>query len=226
MSNPILKVQNLHKSFKEGKGTLEVLKDVNIDIHPGEIVALVGASGAGKSTLLHICGLLETPTTGSVTLKGVETTTQSERTRTKMRLEDIGFVYQFHHLLPEFTALENVSMPQLIAGKSQKNADAHAKDLIARIGLSNRITHLPSEMSGGEQQRIAIARAMANNPKLLLADEPTGNLDSKTADMVFAELVDFIRKDNIGALIATHNPDLAQRMDRVITVVDGKIEGS
>lgn len=216
----------MHHSFPEGKGVLHVLQGVSLSIEPGEIVALVGPSGAGKSTLLQTSGLLEKPTRGSIKILNQETGKLSDKKRTELRRNTIGFVYQFHHLLPEFTALENVMLPQLIENKAHKGAEERAKDLIQKVGLENRMNHRPKELSGGEQQRIAIARALANSPKLILADEPTGNLDTKTAEMVFQELVTLVKEEQIGALIATHNPDLANKMDRTLTLVDGKILSS
>lgn len=222
----VLQLMDIKKSFPQGKGRLEVLKGDSLDIEPGEIVALVGPSGAGKSTLLHIAGLLEQPSSGKIFVNGIAAEGLSDRNRTKLRREVIGFVYQFHHLLPEFNALENVMMPQLIAGLSSKEAENQAHKLIKKVGLEKRLTHRPTELSGGEQQRIAIARALANSPKLLLADEPTGNLDTKTADLVFDELMSLVREENVGALIATHNPGLAARMDRTIMLIDGQINSS
>lgn len=225
MSNRIvLSLNNIRHSFPEGKGILHVLRGITLDIKAGEIVALVGPSGAGKSTLLHISGLLERPTEGSITILNEEASQLSDKRRTELRRDTIGFVYQYHHLLPEFTALENVTLPQLIAGKSSQAVEERARWLIDKVGLTQRITHRPKELSGGEQQRIAIARALANKPKLLLADEPTGNLDTKTADLVFKELVKMVREENVGALIATHNLELAAQMDRTITLVDGLIK--
>ena len=220
---PILNLRDIHHSFPEGNSILHVLKGVSLSIAQGEIVALVGPSGAGKSTLLQISGLLEKPTKGSIEIMGQKAEMLSDKKRTELRRHTIGYVYQFHHLLPEFTALENVMLPQLIGGKSQKEVEKVAKDLIKKVGLENRMQHRPRELSGGEQQRIAIARALGNSPKLLLADEPTGNLDSKTAQKVFKELADLVKEEKVGALIATHNPDLAKQMDRIITLVDGKI---
>lgn len=226
MSNPVLCLQDIRRSFTQGKETLEVLKGISLEIHPGEIVALVGPSGAGKSTLLQLAGLLELPTSGQISINGTATETLKDNQRTALRRTDIGFVYQFHHLLPDFSALENVVMPQIIHGTPIKDAQAKATTLIAQLGLAERLSHRPSELSGGEQQRIAIARALANNPTLLLADEPTGNLDSKTAETVFAELMHLVKDLKVGALIATHNPDLAARMDRTIVLVDGNIVNS
>jgi lipoprotein-releasing system ATP-binding protein len=221
--NPALVLDQLVQTFKQGANRVEVLKGVSLKLYPGETVALVGPSGAGKSTLLQIAGLLEAPTSGQIQIAGVETERLAEKQRTLLRRDVIGFVYQFHHLLPEFSALENIMLPQLIAGMPQKKAKVAAYTLLEKVGLTQRATHRPSQLSGGEQQRIAIVRALANQPQLLLADEPTGNLDSKTADMVFEELLRLVKEHKVAALIATHNPDLAARMDRTITLVDGNL---
>jgi len=203
---------------------VEVLKDINLQIKTGEIVALVGPSGSGKSTLLHIAGLLDTPTSGMIEIMGQNATKMNDKGRTQLRMKSIGFVYQSHLLLPDFNALENVMMPQLIAGVRENQAKEHAKELLKQVGLSHRLTHRAGQLSGGEQQRVAIARALANNPALLLADEPTGNLDPKTADEVFDTFMKIVRQTGLSALLATHNPELAQKMDRRISVVDGKIQ--
>ncbi|MBL0941882.1 MAG: ABC transporter ATP-binding protein [Alphaproteobacteria bacterium] len=221
--NPALVLKQLIQTFKQGANNVEVLKGVSLKLYPGETVALVGPSGAGKSTLLQIAGLLEAPTSGQIQISGIETTGLAEKQRTLLRRNVIGFVYQFHHLLPEFSALENVMLPQLIANLPHKKAKASANTLLSKVSLTHRATHRPSQLSGGEQQRIAIVRALANQPQLLLADEPTGNLDSKTADMVFEELLKLVKEHNVAALIATHNPDLAARMDRTVTLVDGHL---
>jgi lipoprotein-releasing system ATP-binding protein len=218
---PALVLNQLVQTFKQGANSVEVLKGVSLKLYPGETVALVGPSGAGKSTLLQIAGLLEAPTSGQIEIAGIETTGLAEKQRTLLRRDVIGFVYQFHHLLPEFSALENIMLPQLIAGIPHSKAKASANTLLSKVDLTQRATHRPSQLSGGEQQRIAIVRALANQPQLLLADEPTGNLDSKTADMVFEELLRLVKEHNVAALIATHNPDLAERMDRTVTLVDG-----
>jgi lipoprotein-releasing system ATP-binding protein len=222
-STSVLQLQDIRRSFIQGKETLEILKGINLEIKPGEIVALVGPSGSGKSTLLQLAGLLELPTSGKVLINGAETGNLKDNQRTALRRNDIGFVYQFHHLLPDFTALENVVMPQIIHNVGIKDARLKAQELIGHLGLSERLHHRPAELSGGEQQRIAIARALANDPKLLLADEPTGNLDSKTAETVFVQLMHLVKDLQVGALIATHNPELAARMDRTIMLVDGNI---
>ena len=219
-----LKLSHIARTFGKGATRLEILRDINLEIGQGEIVALVGPSGSGKSTLLHIAGLLDTPTAGTIEIAGQNATKMSDAGRTKLRQKTIGFVYQSHLLLPDFNALENVMMPQLIAGVKEKAAETHAKDLLAEVGLSHRLTHRAGQLSGGEQQRVAIARALANSPALLLADEPTGNLDPKTADEVFDTFLRIVRQTGLSALLATHNPELAQKMDRRISVVDGQIE--
>ncbi len=223
MSEPLLQVQGLERTFSQGGETLTVLKDLSLSIQKGEMVALVGPSGAGKSTLLQMIGLLDTPTAGSIIINGQEVTGQSERQRTKLRREFIGFVYQFHYLLPEFSALENVVLPQMIAGKSRAEAREHATKLLKALGLGHRLDHRPARLSGGEQQRVAIARALANNPKLLLADEPTGNLDPHTAGDVFEILVELVKTTGIGAIVATHNLDLAEKMDRIFELKGGRL---
>lgn len=217
-----LSLCGIRHTYKEGKsGALEVLKGIDLTIASGEIVALVGQSGTGKSTLLHIAGLLERPTAGEVDVAGINCAKMSDTERTRVRRERMGFVYQFHHLLPEFSAIENIVLPQMIAGKSKSVARARAFELLDLVGLKPRAAHRPAELSGGEQQRVAIARALANEPMVLMADEPTGNLDLHTAETVFAVLVSALRTTGKGALIATHNPELAARMDRTVTIVDG-----
>jgi len=218
---PALRLEKVTRGFKEGSGRLEVLRGVDLDIWPGEIVALIGPSGAGKSTLLHITGLLEQPDGGQVYLDGTPCVGLSDAERTELRRDHLGFVYQFHHLLPEFSALENIMLPQLVSGISKREAAERGRKLLDKVQLGARATHRPAELSGGEQQRIAIARALANEPRLLLADEPTGNLDQRTADHVFAMLMDVLRSTGRAALIATHNPELARRMDRIVTIQDG-----
>ncbi|WP_438382105.1 ABC transporter ATP-binding protein [Asaia sp. BMEF1] len=220
---PVLSLEGVTRRFRSGDETLEILKGASFDLFPGEIVALVAPSGTGKSTLLHIAGLLESPQEGAVRVAGRETRTLSDTLRTQIRRDEIGFVYQFHHLLAEFSALENVVLPQHVAGVSPRDAKARATDLLTRFGLSHRLQNLPGKLSGGEKQRVAIARALANRPGLLLADEPTGNLDVHTSDAVFDELLRAVRSEKVGALIATHNEDLASRMDRVVTLRDGQI---
>lgn len=220
---PILELRDIHRGFRQGAARLDVLTGATLAVHPGEMIALLGPSGAGKSTLLHIAGLLETPEAGRVVIDGVDVTGANDRRRTRIRRTTIGFVYQFHHLLPEFSALDNVVLPQRIAGISKAAARERARSLLDRLGLGPRLTHRPSELSGGEQQRVAIARALANGPGLLLADEPTGNLDPRTADLVHAELVDLARQHELGVLIATHNLSLAQAMDRIVVLKNGHL---
>ena len=224
MSEPVLVLRDLVRSYPQAEGELEVLKGVSLSLEAGEIVALVGPSGAGKSTLLHAAGLLERTQSGDVLLDGASCVSMSERQRTMLRRERVGFVYQFHHLLPEFTALENVMMPRRLAGASVAAARERAEVLLRELGLGERLDHVPGKLSGGEQQRVAIARALANGPGLLLADEPTGNLDQGTADTVFDELLSLARNNGLAALIATHNAELAGRMDRTLRLVDGRIE--
>ncbi len=224
-SDSLLKVTALQKIYKQGGADLHVLQNIEMRISAGEIVALVGPSGSGKSTLLQQVGLLDTPTSGEILLAGADVSTLSEKKRTALRGKFIGFVYQFHYLQPEFTALENVMMPQLIAGVSKKQAMAKAENLLSSMKLQNRFHHQPGQLSGGEQQRVAIARALANDAKLLLADEPTGNLDPETSEEVFEILVDRVRNAGIGALIATHNLELADRMDRILELRQGRLFG-
>jgi lipoprotein-releasing system ATP-binding protein len=220
---PALELRAVARSYTEGRGRLDVFKDLDLTVRAGEIVALVGQSGSGKSSLLHIAGLLEAPTAGDVLIAGQNCSKLDDQARTRIRRIGIGFVYQFHHLLPEFSALENVMMPQLIAGTAKAAAADRARDLLTRMGLAARIEHRPSELSGGEQQRVAIARALANRPLLLLADEPTGNLDPDTAAHVHEELLRLIEDEGLGALVATHNLDLAQGMSRIARLEHGKI---
>jgi lipoprotein-releasing system ATP-binding protein len=220
---PILKLSNIRKTFTQGENIIEVLKGINLEINRGEIVALVGPSGSGKSTLLQIAGLLDDTNSGEIIIGGENFSKSSDAKRTIARRKHIGFVYQFHHLLPEFDALENVVIPQLINGVPEADAIKKADELLASMGLSDRKTHRPGQLSGGQQQRVAIARAMANSPSLLLADEPTGNLDTNTSDLVFDSMRELIRRTNSAALIATHNPELVSKMDRVLRIVDGAI---
>jgi lipoprotein-releasing system ATP-binding protein len=222
-SAAVFELRGIKRLFQMGDQTLEVLKGADIRVNAGEIVALVGPSGAGKSTLLHIAGLLEPPSEGAVMIAGALASSMNETERTRVRREDIGFVYQFHHLLPEFTALENVVLPQLIAGKKRQPAEQTAERLLTRLGLAERLQHRPSRLSGGEQQRVAIARAMANAPRILLADEPTGNLDPRTARRVFDEFIALARSENVAAVIATHNLQLAGKMDRAVLLHEGKL---
>lgn len=223
MTQHTLVLDSVTRSFNQGDEQVNVLQHANLSIQPGEIVALVGQSGAGKSTLLQIAGLLEPPSSGKVWVNGKDTSTLSDLEKTGLRRNYIGFVYQFHYLLPEFSALENVVIPQLIAGKSEAEAKARAEQLLSSLGLSHRFQHRPKKLSGGEQQRVAIARAIANTPKILLADEPTGNLDYQTSDIVFGEMLKIVRETGLSALIATHNPDLAAKMDRIVLVKDGML---
>jgi lipoprotein-releasing system ATP-binding protein len=220
---PTLLLKDITRVFGSGPATLEIFKSVTGQIMPGEVVALVGPSGSGKSSLLHICGLLEPPTSGAVVINGRDCSRLDDAERTRIRREELGFVYQFHHLLPEFTAVENVMMPQLIGGKRSRESEALALRLLNMVGLSQRATHRPGRLSGGEQQRVAIARALANQPRLILADEPTGNLDPRTADMVFGVLVELCRARGVSALIATHNLQMAVKMDRTWLLHDGKL---
>ncbi|MBR2922682.1 MAG: ABC transporter ATP-binding protein [Alphaproteobacteria bacterium] len=220
---PILELKNVYRSFKQGNQTLQVLRGINLDVEKGEIIALVGPSGSGKSTLLQLAGLLEKPTKGDIYIEGQKCSSLNDMIRTSLRRDSLGFVYQYHNLLPDFDALENVMLPQLIAGKKEKDAREFAKWLLKKMGLEKRLKHRPSEMSGGEQQRVAIARALANTPKLLLADEPTGNLDPKTSEIVFNELLSVVKETGLSALVATHNFDLADRMDRKVRLEEGKL---
>ena len=222
-AEPALRLARVERRYREGVGVLEILKGVDLSLQAGEIAALIAPSGAGKSTLLHVAGLLERPDGGEVLVGGRSTGAMDDAERTRTRREQIGFVYQFHYLLPEFSALENVVMPQLIRGLGRREAQARAAELLAFLGLGERLAHRPAELSGGEQQRVAIARAVANAPRLLLADEPTGNLDPETAGHVFATLTSLVRASGLAALIATHNLDLAARMDRRLTLVGGQV---
>jgi lipoprotein-releasing system ATP-binding protein len=219
----VLELKNIARTYKTDSESLTVLRGVDLTLAPGEIVALVAPSGSGKSTLLHLAGLLEKPDGGAVIINGADAGKLADTERTGIRLNTIGIVYQFHHLLAEFSALENITLPQMITGKSEEAAKMRARELLEKFGLAARENHLPGKLSGGEQQRVAIARALANKPALLLADEPTGNLDVATADVVFNELLRVVRSENVAALIATHNPDLAKRMDRQLTLVNGKL---
>ncbi len=224
MSDPVLSLEGITKTYAKGSANpVAVLRGVDLTIQPGEVVALVAPSGAGKSTLLHIAGLLDTPDQGQVTLAGQALTGQSDRRRTRARREDVGFIYQFHHLLPEFSALENVVLPQLANGVARAEAVTRASDLLARVGVGARADHRPAALSGGEQQRVAFCRALANEPRLLLADEPTGNLDPATSDQVFDALMTLVRSTGMAALIATHNMELAGRMDRMLRLEAGQL---
>lgn len=221
MSKPVLQLNDIRRHFQQGDQTLEILKGINLTLNRGEIVALLGPSGSGKTTLLQIAGLLENPDSGTVFIDGMKVTDTSDATRTGLRRGRIGFVYQFHHLLSDFTALENVAFPQIIAGVDKAEANNRAKSLLDSVGLGSRAGHFPSQLSGGEQQRVAIARGLSNRPAMLLADEPTGNLDPDTAEEVFSVLTKTIKEQNIGALIVTHDHQLAARMDRVLQLKQG-----
>jgi lipoprotein-releasing system ATP-binding protein len=222
-ANAALRLDSVARVYKEGEGQLEVFRNVNLSLNPGELVALVGPSGAGKSSLLHMAGLLEEPSAGEIVIGGTPASSLSDSERTRIRRDTIGFVYQAHHLLPEFTALENVVIPQLIAGRRRKDAKVEAARLLTVMGLENRMTHRPSQLSGGEQQRVAIARALANGPRILLADEPTGNLDPRTATGVFDALMAIVRMEGLAALVATHNLQLAAKMDRALILHEGRL---
>ncbi len=222
MNEPLV-LRGVQRTYRTGAGALPVLRGVDLTLAAGEIVALVAPSGAGKSTLLHLAGLLEKPDGGAVIVDGRDAGALSDAERTTIRRDTIGFVYQFHHLLAEFSALENVMLPQMIAGVAKRAAAARARELLGAFGLSARLAHLPGKLSGGEQQRVAIARALANRPRVLLADEPTGNLDVGTAGVVFEQLLAMVRDQGVAALIATHNPELAARMDRRVTLHDGMV---
>lgn len=222
MNDVTLRLKGLTKTYLKGKpGEVQVLRGVDLDLRAGEAVAMVAPSGAGKSTLLHIAGLLDMPDEGAVEIGGQNVSGKGDRTRTALRRQDVGFVYQFHHLLPEFTALENITLPQLANGVSDKAAQARALDLLDRVGVAARASHRPAALSGGEQQRVAFCRALANAPRVLLADEPTGNLDPETSDQVFDTLMKLVRDEGLSALIATHNLDLAARMDRMVRLEGG-----
>jgi lipoprotein-releasing system ATP-binding protein len=220
---PLLFLHGIVRQFRQGNSTLEVLRGAELAVWPGQSVALIAPSGTGKSTLLHIAGLLEHPDAGEVYINAVATTHLSDLQRTRIRRTEIGFVYQFHHLLPEFSALENIILPQMIRGLSRREAATRAAELLSYLGLKERLAHRPAELSGGEQQRVAIARAVANAPRILLADEPTGNLDVRTAEHVFGTLTQLERASGLAAIIATHNLDLAAQMDRRVTIRDGVV---
>jgi lipoprotein-releasing system ATP-binding protein len=220
---PIVFLHEVTRRFRQGDSTLEILKGAELAVWPGQTVALVAPSGAGKSTLLHIAGLLEHADGGEVYLDSVATSHMSDAARTRIRRADIGFVYQFHHLLPEFSAVENVMLPQMIRGLNRAEAQGRAAELLSYLGLKERLTHRPAELSGGEQQRVAIARAVANAPRILLADEPTGNLDLRTSERVFGALDQLVRASGLAAIVATHNLDIAAKMDRRVTIRDGVV---
>ena len=224
VSTPVAALTDLRRSFTQGTTTIEVLRGANLKIMPGEIVALLGPSGSGKSTLLQAVGLLEGGFSGQIEIGGVGASALGATERTALRRENLGFVYQFHHLLPDFNARENVVMPQMIAGLSQGEADSRAVELLSSLGLSERLNHRPSELSGGEQQRVAVARALANRPRLVLADEPTGNLDESTSERVLDQFLALVRGEGSAALVATHNERLAAKMDRIVRLHDGVLE--
>jgi len=221
---PALRLDGVRRFFIQGGARLEVLVNASFSIAPGEMVGLVGPSGSGKSTLLHVAGLLERPNEGEVWIKGDAAGRLNDARRTAIRRGTMGFVYQHHHLLPEFSALENIVVPQMIAGRRRRDAEVRGRELLSQVGLAERLSHRPARLSGGEQQRVAIARALANEPALLLADEPTGNLDHRNADDAFALLIRLVRGRGLAALIATHNLDLVRRMDRVLTIADGVVK--
>jgi lipoprotein-releasing system ATP-binding protein len=226
MSEPALALEQVVRTFDQGEGKLEVLRGASLAVMPGEMVALVGPSGAGKSTLLHVAGLLEAPQSGEILINGAPCGGLSDAQRTLLRRNHLGFIYQSHHLLPEFSARENIVLPQMIAGVSKHDAGLRADELLASVGLSARAHHRPGKMSGGEQQRVAIARGLANNPAILIADEPTGNLDPETADGVFEQLLLLVREKKLAALMATHNMALAARMDRTLSLRNGQISST
>jgi lipoprotein-releasing system ATP-binding protein len=222
--DPVLVIRGLTRTYATGERELQVLKGADLEVFPGELVGLVGPSGSGKSSLLHAAGLLEHPTAGAIVIDGEDCSQLSDRARTRIRLREIGFVYQFHHLLPELSALDNVALPLMIAGKPRREADARATSLLTDLGMAERLTHQPARLSGGEQQRVAVARALANAPRLLLCDEPTGNLDPVTSRAVFQSLHDLARQRGVAALVATHNLELTGLMDRVLALRDGRLE--
>lgn len=224
MSNPVVRLTGLTRSFEQGGERIDVLRGIDLTIMPGEIVALLGPSGTGKSTLLQAVGLLEGGFGGRIEIAGVDATQLAASERTSLRRSHLGFVYQFHHLLPDFNAEENVVLPQLIAGAAREQASARSRELLTALGLEHRLTHRPSQLSGGEQQRVAVARALANRPQLVLADEPTGNLDEVTSDKVLAQFLELVRGQGSAALVATHNERLAARMDRIVRIHEGVLE--
>jgi len=224
MSEPLLRLRQVHRHYGKDETFVRVLEAADLDVMPGELVAIVAPSGAGKSTLLHLSGLLEHPQSGEIEIMGTPTMQLNERGRTLLRRTTIGYLYQFHHLLPEFTALENINIPQMIAGAPPAAAKARSRELLTMLGVEPRASHRPAELSGGEQQRVAIARAAANHPKVILADEPTGNLDPATSDLVFGALRSMISEEGAAGLIATHNHDLARRADRIVTLRNGLVE--
>lgn len=224
MSDPVVRIIGLTRSFEQGGVRIDVLRGIDLTIHPGEIVALLGPSGSGKSTMLQAIGLLEGGFGGRIEIAGTDASKLNGDDRTALRRDHLGFVYQFHHLLPDFTAIENVVLPQLVAGRGQDEARGRAVELLTALGLGSRLGHRPSQLSGGEQQRVAVARALANKPELVLADEPTGNLDEETADRVFGEFLKLVRGEGSAALVATHNERLAQAMDRVVRLHEGVLD--
>ena len=223
MSEPVLELRGVGRTYKTGEGELQVLKGVDLAVRPGEVVGLIGPSGSGKSSLLHAAGLLERPTDGQVLIEGRDCSNLSDAARTRIRLGMVGFVYQFHHLLPEFSALDNVALPQMIAGVAKPAARERAKTLLETLGLGSRLSHQPGQLSGGEQQRVAVARALANEPRVVLADEPTGNLDPETSGAVFKSLFDLAHQTGVALIIATHNMDMARHMDRVFALKDKRL---
>lgn len=223
MSEPVLELRGISRSYRTDSEPLSVLSNLDLSIEAGEAIGLVAPSGTGKSTLLHLTGLLELPTEGEVFVQGKLTTALEDNRRTEIRRDKLGFVYQFHHLLPEFTALENVALPIMVKGENSTKAKGRAQEILERVGLGHRLHHRPAKLSGGEQQRVAVARALANDPVLLLADEPTGNLDPATSDTVFLLLLEMVRERGMSALIATHSIELAGRLDRVVTLAEGRI---
>lgn len=225
-TQPLLTANNLYKTYKEGKMVTEVLKNVSFDLHPQSLLAIIGSSGSGKSTLLHLLGGLDKPTSGEIIFKSQQLNQLSEQAKAKLRNQDIGFVYQFHHLLPDFTALENIAMPLLIGGVSPNEAKKRAKDMLASVNLTNRAEHRPSELSGGERQRVAIGRALINNPSLVMADEPTGNLDKATADAIFDLLIKLNKEQGTAFLVVTHDLELAKKLDKQLVMSDGQLSES
>jgi lipoprotein-releasing system ATP-binding protein len=223
MNEPVLIIEGLRRDYITGEGTLEVLKGADLTVAAGEIVGLVGPSGSGKSSLLHAAGLLEHPTAGIIVIAGQDCGALNDRERTHIRLKTVGFIYQFHHLLPELSAVENVALPALIAGRNGRQGRERARALLCQLGLAERLHHQPAQLSGGEQQRVAVARALTNEPRLLLADEPTGNLDPGTSEAVFQSLHDLVRATGVAALIATHNLEMVRHMDRVLALKDGRL---
>jgi lipoprotein-releasing system ATP-binding protein len=224
MSDTVVRITGLKRSFEQGGVTIDVLRGIDLSVEAGEIVALLGPSGSGKSTMLQAIGLLEGGFEGRIAIAGIDATTLNGDQRTSLRRDHLGFVYQFHHLLPDFTAIENVILPQLVAGRTREEAQVRAVELLSSLGLGARLDHRPSQLSGGEQQRVAVARALANRPQLVLADEPTGNLDEATADKVFGEFLKLVRGEGSAALVATHNERLAMAMDRVVRLHEGLLE--